>query len=367
MLYKLLSGMDPKKFKSDVVCLMDIGPMGKKILELGIPVHAVGMRLGRPDPISIWRLIRIVKKLRPNLIQGWMYHGNLAAQFTKPFLPKPIPVLWNIRHSVNDLNNEKKTTAWVIRLCARLSKKPDKILYNSQVGADQHEVLGYAPEKRIVIANGFDTELFSPSKEARIQIREELGLPPSSIIIGQIGRYHEMKDHPNFIHAAGHLSKSHPDVHFLMAGKNVDTNNRKLMDLIQDLKLAPKFHLLGERKDMNVLVAGLDIASSSSSFGEGFPNVIGEAMACGIPCVVTEVGDSPFIIGKTGIVVPPRSYKAMACAWKDLLDMEPEARRDLGKQAREMTINRFSLGSIVSQYESLYSDLLFNSPNKPFG
>jgi glycosyltransferase involved in cell wall biosynthesis len=358
MLYKLLSHMDSKNYKSEVVSLIDVGPMGRKIQELGIPVHGVGMRVGRPDPISIYRLIRIARKLRPNLIQGWLYHGNLAAQFAKVFLPDPAPVLWNIRHSIHNLDYEKKTTAWVIRLCAKLSNKPSRILYNSQVSADQHEALGYTPGKRVVIPNGFDTEFFSPSKEARLKIRKELGLPPSSIIIGLIGRYHVMKDHSNFIRAAAHLSNTHPDVHFLLAGKNVDVNNRELMDLILDLKLIHKFHLLGERKDMNILMAGLDMASSSSSFGEGFPNVIGEAMACEVPCVVTDIGDNAWVVGNTGHVIPPRDPVALAEAWKDLIDIGLEGRKEQGKKARDRIINKFFLSHIASQYESLYIQLL---------
>lgn len=358
MLYKLLSHMDPKNYKTEVVSLIDVGPMGRKIQELGIPVHGLDMRIGRPDPISIWQLIRLVRKLKPSLIQGWLYHGNLAAQFVKIFLSEPMPVLWNIRHSIHNLDYEKKTTAWVIRLCAKLSNKPCRILYNSKVSADQHEALGYAPEKRVVIPNGFDTEFFSPFKEARLKIRKELGLSSSSILIGLIGRYHVMKDHSNFIRAAAHLSNSHPDVHFLLAGRDVDINNRELMDLLLDLKLTHKFHLLGERNDINRLTAGLDIASSSSSFGEGFPNVIGEAMACQIPCVVTDVGDSGWIVGDTGRVIPPRDPVALAEAWKKLLDIGLEGRKELGKKARDRIMENFSIKRIVSQYEVLYRSLL---------
>ena len=175
-----------------MISLKDIGPIGRKIQELGILVHGVGMHVGRPDPISIWRLIRIVRKLRPNLAQGWMCHGNLAAQLLNVFLPQPIPVLWNIRHSIHNLDYEKKTTAWMIRLCAKLSNKPCRILYNSQISADHHEALGYVPGKRVVIPNGFDTEVFPPSKEARLKIRKELLVSLSSTLIGQ---YFVMKDH----------------------------------------------------------------------------------------------------------------------------------------------------------------------------
>ena len=171
-----------------------------------------------------------------------------------------------------------------------------------------------------MIPNCFDTDVFSPSEEARQTILQELGLSSSSTLIGLIGRYHPMKDHYNFIRAADHLSKSHSDVHFLLVGNKVDVDNKELTDFIKSRNLTSKFHLLGERKDINRLTASLDIASSSSYFGEGFPNVIGEAMACGVPCVVTDVGDSGWIIADTGLVIPPRDPEAMASAWRELLN-----------------------------------------------
>jgi len=358
MLFKILSGMDREKFVSEVVSLRDVGSVGQKIRNLGIPVHGVGMQLGLPDPLSIWRLIHLVRKLNPGLIQGWMYHGNLAAQVVNAFLPEPIPVLWNIRHSLYDLAYEKWMTAKVIRLGARLSKKPAQILYNSNVSAVQHEALGYAADKRLMIPNGFDTDVFSPSEEAKSSIRKELEIPPTSPLIGLIGRYHPMKDHAGFIRAAAHLSKSHENVHFLLAGNKVDADNRELMDLINELNLSSKVHLLGERNDVNLLMASLDIASSSSYFGEGFPNVIGEAMACGVPCVVTDVGDSGAIVGDTGRVVAPKDPVAMASAWEHILALGSQERKNLGMKARERVVNNFSITKIVSEYENLYSRFL---------
>jgi glycosyltransferase involved in cell wall biosynthesis len=358
MLFKVLSGMNREKYASEVISLVDVGSVGKKIQSLGIPVHGVGMQLGRPDPLSIWRLIQLVRKLKPGVIQGWMYHGNLAAQIVSTFLSHPVPVLWNIRHSLYDLAYEKWMTAWVIRLGAKLSRKPAQILYNSNVSAAQHEALGYAADKRVMIPNGFDTDVFSPSEEAKSSIRKELEIPSTSPLIGLIGRYHPMKDHAGFIRAAAHLSKSHEEVHFLLAGRNVDADNEELMGLINELNLSRNVHLLGKRDDVNRLMASLDIASSSSYFGEGFPNVIGEAMACGVPCVVTDVGDSGAVVGDTGQVVPPKDPVAMASAWKHILDLGPQGRKELGMKARERVVNNFTLKKIVSEYENLYSRFL---------
>lgn len=358
MLFKILSGMDREKYDCEVISLVDVGSVGQKIRDLGIPVHGLGMQLGRPDPLSIWRLIRLAKKIKPGLIQGWMYHGNLAAQMINAFLPEPVPIVWNIRHSLYDLAYEKRMTVWVIRLGAKLSRKPAQILYNSNVSAAQHEALGYAADKRLMIPNGFDTDVFSPSEEAKSAIRKELGIPSTSPLIGLIGRYHPMKDHASFMRAADHLARSHEDVHFLLAGNKVDTDNKELMGLINELKLTSKVHLLGERSDVNRLMASLDIATSASYFGEGFPNVIGEEMACGVPCAVTDIGDSGAIVGDTGRVVPPKDPVAMASAWKHILDLGPQERKILGLKARERVVNNYSITKIVSEYANLYSRFL---------
>ncbi|MFQ5451898.1 MAG: glycosyltransferase, partial [Nitrospinaceae bacterium] len=289
---------------------------------------------------------------------GWMYHGNLAAQMANFFLLKSVPILWSIRHSLYDLKYEKRMTARVIRLCARFSYKPSKILYNAQVSARQHEDLGYCPEKTMVIPNGFDTNQFAPSREARIQIRNELGLEPGTPLIGLMARYHPMKDHENFFRAAASLFKTHPHVHFLLAGDNVDENNQTLFDLIKRIGNKERVHLLGPRMDVHKITAALDVATNSSFFGEAFSNAIGEAMSCGVPCVVTNVGDSAFLVRDTGRIVPPRDPDALAMAWKNLLDLGWEGRRKLGDKARQRIINHFSLDSVVAQYESLYSRIL---------
>jgi glycosyltransferase involved in cell wall biosynthesis len=358
MLFKVLSNMSPVDFPPAVLSMSrSSGPILKSIEALGVPVYSLEMRRGVPTPAAFWHLIRLVRRLRPALIQGWMYHANLLALLVKPFLSRPAPVLWNIRQSLYDLKYEKKMTAWVIRICAMLSNKPARILYNSQVGAIHHEAVGYASSKRLVIQNGFAVEIFSPSEEARIQVRQELGLSPTTTLIGLVGRYDPIKDHKNFIRAAEHLSKSYPDVHFLLVGENVDARNNILMNLINEKKLNNKFHLLGEREDIATLTAALDI-STCCSHGEGFPNVVGEAMACEVPCVVTDVGDSAVVVGETGIAVPPRDSLALANGWKELLDMGIEKRKCLGRSARERIIANYSIEKIASQYVSLYTDQL---------
>jgi glycosyltransferase involved in cell wall biosynthesis len=312
------------------------------------------MRLGVPTPAALWRLAAHARRIQPTLIQGWMYHGNVAAEFASAFLPGRVPVLWNVRHSLYDLKYEKWLTARVIRLGAFLSKRPARILYNSAIAAEQHEAIGYRADHRVVIPNGFDTEQFAPSEESRRQIRDELGLPQTTRLIGLIARFHEMKGHETFLRAAAMISSEYPDVHFLLAGFGVEETNEDLMELIHTLCPGNRVHVLGIRSDTPVVTAALDIASSSSWFGEAFSNAIGEAMSCSVCCAVTDVGESAQLVADTGRVVQPRDPAAMASAWRSFLDLSEEERARLGARGRERIIQEFSIERIASLYQSLY-------------
>lgn len=357
MLYKLLSGMNRARFEPVVISLMDRGTLGDRIEALGIPVHTMGLKLGKSTPLSIWCLIRTLRQLQPDLIQGWMIHGNLAAQLVSLFMPKKVPILWNIRHSALSKSDASRVTLLLIQQLSYLSHLPAQIIYNSKVGACDHENIGYNPNKTQVIPNGFDTKLFTISLEARRRFRGELGLSEDVFLMGLIGRFHPMKDHSNFLQAAKKLLAIKPGVQFVLAGKEVDWDNSFLRKLILELEITNQVHLLGERADIPYITAALDIATSAS-YGEGFPNVIGEAMSCGIPCVVTDVGDSAWIVGNTGQVVQPRNPEALCAGWLKLMEMGVEARHDLGARARQRIEDLFSIESIVQQYEQLYQEVI---------
>jgi len=356
-LYKLLSRTDREKFKPTVISLNGVGKLGDRIKKMGIEVEAVGMKSDGSRLFSLLRLARAARRIKPDLIQGWMYHGNLAAQFARLFVSRPAFVVWNIRQSLYSLNDEKPATAKAIRLGARLSNWPARILNNSQKSVNQHAAIGYQTSRTIVIPNGFDTESFVPSVESRVSVRSELGMPADAILIGRIGRHHHTKDHPTFLRAAALLLRDYPDTQFLLAGKNVDWNNGELRTLVQNLGLVERVHLLGERLDMTRLTAALDVATSSSH-AEGFPNVIGEAMSCAVPCVVTDVGDSAWLLGDTGRAVPPQDPAALAAAWKSLIELGREERTALGVAARSRVKRRYSLASVVEQYELLYQAVI---------
>jgi glycosyltransferase involved in cell wall biosynthesis len=366
MLYKLLAKTDRRRFDPVIISLMDQGTLRERIEALGIVVHTAGMKPGSPSIRGLCRLIGLIRRLRPDIILGWMYHSCLAAQLAGILSSRRTPVLWSIHTSISSLSTEKRLTAAVIKVCALLSRLPDKIIFVSRDGRAQHKLLGYRIGNSCVIPNGINVSQFTPSAEARLSVRSELGLPENAFLIGLAGRYHPMKDHSNFLRAAALLSKTHPGTHFLLSGRRVNRENHILCQSIQELGLTAHTHLLGERDDMPRLAAALDIFSLSSLYGESFPNVIGEAMACGVPSVVTDVGDAVWIVGDTGRVVPPGNPSALASAWKEIIDLGPEGRAVLGRAARSRVIDRFPLELAVARYETLYEDLLVERAPEKF-
>lgn len=359
MLYQMLAKTDRERYSPIVISLIDRGTLADRIEALGIPVHTIGMEPGKiPAPNIIGKLLNTVRKIQPDLIQGWMPHGNLAAQIAGIFYSRKIPVLWDIQSSLYSLALEKKLTAIVLKIGAYLSHLTYKIVYVSQVAKAQHEALGFAKDKGCFIPNGIDVNLFVPSREAKLKFRQELGLPETTFLIGLICRYHPQKDHPNFIKAADLLLKNKPDIHFIMVGNEVDSQNKALHQLIQELGIADRIHLLGERKDIPYITAALDIACSASAFGEASPLIVAESMSAGVPCAVTDVGDSGWMVGNTGRVVPPKDPQALANAWQELSDLDASDREALGKLARARVIECFSLESVVASYEKLYESAL---------
>jgi len=358
MLHRLLSRLDRKRFSPRVVALVDTdaGPMSKKIEELGVPVRFLGMRPGRPNPASLLRLIHWLRHDKPDVICTWMYHADLAGGLAAWFAGG-IPVAWGIRHGDLSVEGNKRLTLFTVKVCAYLSRwLPDRIVCNAEVSRRTHVAAGYVAEKMIVIANGSDLENFKPDPVARESVRKELRIPEAAQLIGLIARFDPQKDHRNFVQAARLLHHDRPDVYFILCGDGVNWENEKLTRWIEAAGIRHRCCLLGRRDDIPRLTAALDIATLSS-FGEGSPNVVIEAMSCGIPCVVTDVGDSAQIVGDTGLVVPPRNPEALAKALRTMLDFGQEARSRLGMTARQRIVQHFSLSATVARYEQLFEEL----------
>ena len=353
MLHKLVTRMDRNRFRCIVVSMTDRGPIGEKIMAEGIQVISLGMSPGRPSLSGLAKFFHLLKKESGDIIQTWLYHADLLGLIVGR-LAGIKRIVWGIRCSNMHLRNYRPLTAMTVRLGGALSSLADAIVVNSEKGMDVHRRRGYSTERMIFIPNGFETDRFHPDVPARDWLLNRLGLPKDVILIGLVARFDSMKDQKTFLKAAFILTERDESVHFVMVGRGIEQHNKELISLLGVNHLKTRVHLLGLRHDISRIIAGLDIATSSSAFGEGFSNTIGEAMSCGVPCVVTDVGDSSQIVGDTGIVVPPRDSEAMAEAWLKLLRMGKEKRKAMGDQARLRIVENFELRKIVKRFEAFY-------------
>jgi glycosyltransferase involved in cell wall biosynthesis len=357
MLVKLLTGIDRARFTGCVVSMTDRGRLVDTIQSLRIPVHTLGFRRGVPSLRGFLEFLSLLRRERPHILQTWLYHADLMGLVGSRLCAVP-RLAWNLRSSHVDMTCYSRLSGVVLRAAAHLARWPDVVIVNSHAGKASHTSLGYHPRKWAVIPNGFDVKRYQPDRDARVDVRRELGCRPDAPLIGLVARYDPMKDHETFLRAAALITKRTPEVRFVLVGRDVDGRNQTLVRTIAALGLDKVVSLLGERTDVPRIMASLDLFSLSSAFGEGSPNVVGEAMACGVPCVVTDVGDAARIVGETGTVVPPRSPAALADAWSALLALGAGERARLGGAARRRIEADFALPDIVARYESLYEELV---------
>jgi glycosyltransferase involved in cell wall biosynthesis len=357
MLLRLLERTDRTRFEPEVFSLTAAGPIADKIRAVGVPVHLLGMRRGVPDPFGLTRLARMLRRFRPDVVQTWLYHadliGGLAAR-----IAGTRAIAWGIHNTDLDPKRSKRTTIATARLCARLSRMvPQRIVCVAESGREVHAAIGYDTSRFVVIPNGFDLDCFRPDPSAGPSVRAELGIASDTSLIGLIARFDPQKDHETFVAAAAILAALGSPAHFLLAGNGISADNRELTAWIAAAGLESRVHLLGLRDDTPLLLAALDVGTLSSRFGEAFPLVIGEAMSCGVPCVVTDVGDSARLVGDTGRVVSQADPEALARAWHDLLCLPPDERTTLGTAARERIATHYEIGEIVRRYADLHETL----------
>jgi glycosyltransferase involved in cell wall biosynthesis len=354
MLCRIAAGMDATRFENEVVSLTGILDLAERMNSLGVPVRTLAMQKSVPNPLLVMRLAKWIRESKPDVIHTWMYHANLIGSLAAR-LAGNVPVVWAIHHNAFDPRVDKRRTMLVNRACALLSRKfATRIVFCSEASLRTHKELSYAAEKLEVIPNGFDLEEVKPDPTAHESLRRELGIPADAIVIGLAARFHPHKDHRNFIQAAERLYKLMPNVHFLLFGMGITWENAQLVEWIEAAGIRERCHLLGLRQDLSRLFSGLDIATTASR-SEAFPIVIGEAMACETPCVVTDVGDSALIVENTGSVVPPEDPHALAEAWRSLIEAGPAVRRRLGVAARERVHRHFQLSAIIERYQKIYT------------
>ncbi len=350
MLQKVISRTGDS-FDHQVISLRTEGSVAKLLRAQGIAVSALGDMSGRPNPALLGRLVTALREAKPDLVQGWMYHGNFASRVARSLMGGRWPLHWSIRCSIGEAGTEKPMTRLVRRLGVSLSGPISSIIYNSDRARRQHEAIGYPSSRSLVIPNGFDTDRFRPSAPARAAFRRLHGIEDDTFVIGHVARVDPMKDQQCLLAAAKKVVEASTKCVFVLAGRGVPElahPSAPTAGLVKSLE--GKILLLPEQTDVSALMPAFDLFVLSSAFGEGFPNVLGEALCCGIPCLATDVGDCAAIIGNVGRIVPPRNPDMLAAATLEFLADADLGRRVGPQLARDRAKKNFSLATVADRY-----------------
>ena len=338
-----------------VISLTSEGELGPEIRATGVDVAALELGGVAGAPLALARLSRVLHHNQPDVVMTWLYHADFFGTVAAMLSPST-QLVWNIRCADMDLSKYGYVSRMLPRVLARLSRRPAVVVANSQAGRRIHEGYGYEPRRWEILPNGFDTDKFKPDAAWRMKVRSTLGIEQAAPVVGLFARFDPMKDHATFLSAAELVANARPDVTFLLVGRGTD--GEAFDRLISDRGLLrSRLIRLGERTDVPQLMAAGDLAVCSS-LTEGFPNTIGEAMASGIPCVSTDVGDAEILIADTGGLVPKADPAALAHKIEEFLAFAPEARANLGKRARQRIEDKFSLRAIVARYGELFAGLV---------
>jgi glycosyltransferase involved in cell wall biosynthesis len=351
-LLRLITSSRGGKYTHSVVSMTAGGSMHGSFRDAGIDV--VSLNFKRKPFTDFFRLMILLRKTRPDIVQTWMYHadifGGLAARMAGIW-----NVIWGIR--TTGLPTGSRALRILRRLGALLSSFiPHTIICVAEASRRAHVLAGYDASRMVVIHNGFEPAAIGPSRAAMQALRTQCGCDDGHILIGISGRFDADKDHRNFVRAAGELAATHGRARFLMMGSGVDADNAELAGWINDTGFADRFSLLGQRSDPTVCMASMDVFCLSSR-NEGFPNVVGEAMALGVPCVVTDVGDAALLVGDTGIVVPKEDSGALAAALATLVEQTAESRRTLAEKAITRIEQQFTMQRVREKLEMVYQQV----------
>lgn len=344
-----------------VVSLTDEGFFGAAIRNAGIPLTCLGMRGFGSLPSAVLQLRRLIRELQPGLVQTWLYHADLVG-LAAARLVGDVPVAWNLRCS--DMALGFGATGLLRRLNARLSQLPVAILSNAEANRDVHAGLGYKPRRWEIVPNGFEVSRFKPDLRTKVQVRHRLGLGDGPVLI-QVARLDPMKDHPTALAAYRKIVEARPDVSIMLVGRGIGWENAPFRERRGDRALFDRLWLLGERDDIPDLLAAADFGLLTSAYGEGFPNVVGEAMAAGVPMVVTDVGDAAEVVGATGSVVLPGDPEKMADAVLELIGESNSLATRRKEAARRRVLQNFTIEQVTRRYAELWHSLIATRQSAP--
>jgi glycosyltransferase involved in cell wall biosynthesis len=328
-----------------------------KLRSAGIEVHTLNMPRGRLTLSGLLRLRRLIIDPRPDVVQTWMYHADLVGGLIARWAG--VPVVWGVRNSNLDTNTSSVSARIVARVCGLISGwLPDAIICCSAKAARIHQVIGYCAEKFAIIPNGVDITRFAPDAAVRMRTRMAWGIQPDQRLVGMVARWDPQKDHDTLLHALTHLTNRGVIFRFVLVGTGMSQDNAELCGIIDRLGLRDRMILAGPHEDIPAVMNAIDLHVLSSAYGEAFPSVVAEAMACGTPSVVTDVGDSAQIVGTTGWVVPPKDAEALAQGIQDaLITLDASGREVLGQVTRTRVQERYGLKRMVDAYVALWKSV----------
>ncbi|MCO8048558.1 glycosyltransferase [Acinetobacter towneri] len=339
------------KIQHEVISLTDLGIIGSDLKQAGIPVHILNMKSAFSILRVYFSLKKLLKKLKPDVVQTWMYHADLIGGMAAKSL-RVKKIIWGIRNTSLDSNSGIIKKA-IRKSCALLSAQvPTTIVCVATKAKKLHENIGYSQDKMIVIPNGFDVNRFNVNNELRNKYRDELNIENTKLVIGNIGRFVPAKNQINFIKACLSLLDKGYDFDVLMAGRNISFENLEIKELVANRN---NFKLVGEIDQPEKFYNAIDVFCLSS-ITEGFPNVLGEAMAAEKVCLTTDAGDAKEILGICGYhISTPTSHEIANSIEVNILSKEFSIlKEEVGKMARLEIIKKYSLDKIVEDFEKLY-------------
>lgn len=355
VLYRLCTA--DKNNTHKVVSLMSEGKYGPLLRDSGIEVFSLNMPQGKVTMQGIWQLYKLLRKYQSAIVQTWMNHANLIGGISA-YLAGIRNICWGIHQTYLHPQQTRRSTILVAKLCAQLSKWiPKKIICCADSSARVHNDLGYYTKKLIVIYNGYDLIKFSSNSIKKNKLRTQWHTE-NKVLLGIVGRFDPLKDHKNLLMALSDIKSRDIDFTCVFVGTNLNKNNQLLMQWIAELDLHNHVVLLGQRNDIPDVMNALDI-HILCSISEAFPNVLAEAMACGTPCITTDVGDASVIVGDTGWVVLPSDSTQLANAIIEACHAieNTDAWQERCATARKRIEDKFSLESMVASYDVTWNSI----------